>query len=379
MDRNFEYTKVAGPVTSGGSVTLVTHIPTGYTAGERMLFLSTVQAITDGSAFNISINASSPEFDHYITPVDVASEFYSCPMFFPKIASGFVGEEFKIDGIPDSGTITMRQGFVGTFKLCDLDEVNDVFGSSTTSDTTYQDVTNSSKPFTVPADGDYLILACASVRKDETTANFNIVLDVDGTEYGEATFRANSTTKYIPWATGKKVTLTAGPHTMKLKHKVVTTGSVSTNYGTVVAMRCRMLPVVFEDEDLADDSTSSTTYVDKLSLSVRTQAQPTLIISLGLYRRFSANEASMRTRYDGVDIAESLNQGSAVDDESVHCALDGVTPTAAGDHILLQQFRRESDGISVAKADDAVLAVITMKDNVTVQILGGQIHKGQIL
>ena len=365
------------------------------TIGHKYLVISSIAvgAVPDG------INPAGPfaarvdgdfsgfgtEYTHDIEVRDGTSpDMYSCPMIFPITFAGVSGD-MRFTIVPASGSVTARQGSIHAFRLTDTDFTNSNYlgAGSTSGSTSFVDVTGSSKTFTVDADGDYLIIACASVGKGELTANFDARLVVDGTGYSQQAMRANSTTKKFPYAAIKKLTLTAGSHTMSIQHKVTTTGDVTTSQASVMALRFDGFPNIQVIEDTADGSAttadtnwhSHTNMTDSYTLA----AYEALVLSCSQYRRgLGSVDASAQTLYDGATIQESRNESVIANSESVHFSCLRINPTA-GAHTVTQQIKNHGSGVSSAFLSDSVTAVIQTQGAPRLSVFGGKFFGGQLL
>jgi hypothetical protein len=373
VNRNFQFNEWAGPTTSTSFFATAALTPT-WTPGDRYLVIGTVAAGVDITAFEVEIFGV---YSYSVAVRDSVNDRFSCPMIAPYTAQG-AGELFELFINPIGGAAaTARQAFLGVFKMLECDLANDyILAGSSTNSTTFETVTNSTVTITEP--GDYLVLACAKTGKDETTANFNMRLAVNGTTgYGDQTMRANSVIHFLPWAAMQRLTLAAGD-VLTIEHKVSTTGSVSTTQASVVAIRIDTLGDVVEAEDMGDD-TNTSTYIAKPGLNdiFPSRAFLSLMLSCGRYRRGSGSqEASVRTTYDGVVVQESRNESPAGGSEAVHFCAKGVTPTVA-QHIIQQQFQQEPGGLIGAILSDAAVALIGMASDATVRILGNATLRGK--
>lgn len=385
MERNFEYTEYAGPgSTTGTFVTIVSHGVTGSSEGEKYIIVGTVACGTGpngaepGGPFTVSLTdyggngtgASCP-----ISPRDPGNDMYSIPVVLvtEHLPGSPPAIEFEMSMGASDGTFTYQQAGVYTMRLGPNDVYNTTQGAANSTSTSFATVTDSS--VTIPRTGEYLVLSSATVNKNELTANYEIRLAVNGaTFYDTQTMRAVSTTKYFPWASVVKLSLTAGD-VLTIEHRVLTTGTVTTQYGQIVALFTQDLPSLLYAEDRGDDSTTSTSYQDKTGMSTtfRTPDFLSWMISCGRYRRGAASvDAWAQTLVDGTTVQESRNESVAGGHESVHFAMKGWTPTI-GDHTIKQQYKSDGAGISSAFLADAAIAVITTEDNSTVKILGGSI------
>lgn len=388
MDRDLQYDAAPVSATSRAPITACTLVPT-WTVGDRYLVVATCAVNESTTTVSAELHVDgSPSFGFDIAPKDFTNDYFACPMVFPRtVQTGAETLELIVDSAasaPDPGA-TVRQAQLAVFKLTDLDVTNADHASagSSTTNTTYTTVTGST--CTIPEAGEYLIVACAQVGKGELTANFNIRLALNGTTaYGDQTMRANSTTKNFPWATMVKLTLAAGD-VLTIEHKVTTTGTVSTAYASIVALRVNNMPQVQEVEDFttdADNSTTSTTYADIVDVSQTSfmlQAFPSLVLSCAHIRRGGiAVDASIQTLVDGATVLESRHETVTNNTEQTHFAVHPFTPSQ-GAHTIKQQWRSEGGGITAAIHQDSAIAILCLEDNATVRIFGGNILGANIV
>lgn len=396
-NRNFQYTEFAASSTSS-SATVGTHTLTGWSASERYLIIANIIAgaradgLDAGGPFEVGLSDDTGNpggFTCDVAQQDYTNDMYAFPMIFPFDCAGLSGDPtLQIDLVLPSGTglVTYRQSGIYPFKLLGNDQTNEDYltAGSSTDQTTFQTVTGST--VTIAKDGDYFVLACAKVGKGETTANFNIRLALNGTTgYGDQTMRAVSTTKFFPWATMKRLTLVAGD-VLTVEHKVTTTGTVSTNNPSIIALYADDLANLLTIEDTADGSAATVatagTWKDhnNMGTEYRLRAFAALLLSCAQYRRGAAAvDSSMQTLYDGTTVAESRAESVAANTEQTHFATLALDPATAGDHTVVQQHQNHGTGITGAFISDGATAIIGMENNTTVQIYGNcELYGGEI-
>ena len=382
--RNYQYNEWAGPTTSAAPTVTATLSPT-WAIGDRYCVIANIVAGMDTSPFDVVLGGlgTASDYDHYISPRDTANDMYCCPMIFSYVVvTGTEAPELYFDSDSAGAGTTARTASIHVFKMLENDQTNADYlaaGSSTTN-TTFTDVTGST--VTIARTGTYLILACASVGKGETTANFNIQLAVNGTGYGDQTMRAVSPTHRLPWAHMVKLALTAGD-VLTIQHKVTTTGTVSTSYPSIVALWVGDFPNIQEHEDTGNVVAAfgtAGTWVDHTLLEddYRLAAFESLILSTALYRHGNASgDVSYQTLYDGTTISESRNESVVGSGEATHFSVLRIDPSA-GSHTILQQIQHEGVGALAATGSDCATAVLQFSDDLSVEIRGGDIPGGDI-
>ena len=392
-NRNFQYIEYAGPATGTAPVPASPNLdlsPT-WAAGDRYCVIA-MSAVSDfPGVFDVILEINGViSFDHYISARDFTNDVYSCPMIFAfNVLTGTELLQLYVDSdatAPDPGA-TIKQAGIYVFKMLENDQGNPITptaGSSTTS-TSFVDVTDAT--VTIAKTGDYLILANATVGKDETTANFDIrlahtVAGPSTTGYGQQSMRANSVTKFFPWAHMRKLSLTAGD-VLTIQHKVTTTGTATTTYASIVALYLDDFPNALVIEDTADASqnTADTNWHDhgNMATDYRLRAFDALVLSCGQYRRGAGSvDASMQTLYDGTTIQETRNESVIANGEATHFCAKALDPATAGDHTVTQQIKNHGTGITSAFISDGCTAIIGMANNTTTIIRGGEVYGGEV-
>lgn len=199
-------------------------------------------------------------------------------------------------------------------------------GQSSTISTTYTD--KLSLTFTPSAAADYLVLGYAEFFSSATTTGAKARMDIDGTIYGEG---ITSSTAWVPWVYAKKVSLTAASHTIKIQFASSSAGgTVYIRNARIVVIKLSQFPANYYAEDETRTTTTSTAYVDKVSLT----QTPAAVDHVYIYQ-FTLDEAST-TRYangraikDTSVFSETRSRPVATADRYPHFVVKKETPAAA--------------------------------------------------
>lgn len=394
MDRGLLYDEHAGPTTALSCSTA--NLVEDVAEGDDYLILSAgAYGNLSAASFFTLDEYEGPTYSTGLWPIDPtpasAADYCSCLSIYPYriLNSGAGNLDLLTNALVSSGTVTGREAILAAWKPHPLDVWSATFGTqwdlSGDASTSSSSLTALvSKTWDVPTAGDYLIIACASVNKSELTAVFNVALNVDGTHYADATMLANSTTRVMPYMAMTKVSLAAGSHTMSIDMSATTTGSAQLVDGSLVALRCDGYPQVQYAESTGATSVTSVTptYTTKATLAARFRAQPTLILCSSLASQsFVTRIVLQRAQLNGTDIQGSANTTAIANHEFPHFAADALTPTEGLDYTVTIQAAKATSGAGsgVVSINSATIAAITMKDDATVYIRGGQILAGQIL
>jgi hypothetical protein len=178
-----------------------------------------------------------------------------------------------------SGTAKIKEARIFAIKLNSLDAYAQAEDRTTTTSTSWQDKTTLT--FTPPTQDDYLILAYATADGSSTSYDFKVQLTIDGTAYSTVNIRTVNSANRYPWAVSKVVNLTAASHTIKIQYcSASTSGTAGIAHARIVALNLSRFQNLYYAEDEARTTTTSTTYVDKLSLTQTPPAGDYLILGV---------------------------------------------------------------------------------------------------
>lgn len=395
-NRDYRSDYSAGPTSAANQIANEVQIAFTGTEGDVYVVLATCCGRGDGAVVEIGVqdNNGSDVWRHRLAMKDTATDYFSAPIMFLYTVPAGGAVDLGVYLFSSGATsVTLRNTFIGMFKLLDTDAfVDGLTGSvDTTSDTTFAVCTNSAVTFDVPFAQDYLIITVGLSGKNSTAASFSVQTSVTDDELGTPTTTTYSDTifrmvtvgvsNFWPYASVKKLTLAAGQCDIHIEHKVTTSGTVSTNIA-ILAIPVRTMPAVHENEDTANFTTTSTTYVENTNIEddYTLGAQETLLLSYGIQWRAAANvEHQMKSTYDGTTFHETSYESVAASSQSkmVHMGGYTVTPTA-GPHTIEQYLSKESTGVTAANLSDAAIVAIMFRDDATVWIMGANIYGAMI-
>jgi hypothetical protein len=178
-----------------------------------------------------------------------------------------------------SGTAKIKEARIFAIKLNSLDAYAQAENRTTTTSTSWQDKTTLT--FTPPAQDNYLILAYATADGNSTSYDFKVQLTIDGTAYSTVNIRTVNSANRYPWAVSKVVNLTAASHTIKIQYcSSSSSGTAGIAHARIVALNLSRFQNRYYAENEARTTTTSTTYVDKLSLTQTPPAGDYLILGV---------------------------------------------------------------------------------------------------
>lgn len=382
MIREYFYEESTGTTSgTGAGVDKVTLSEAAVTGDEWFYFATCAANHGDATPLEIYFTPTdgTSVISHHISPKDIA-DYWSCPLIGIDVAFANTVQQYLslTNDITGGAGYNIREASILTLKKHALDEYAGGAGASaSTSSTSYTAL--QTLTFTPPTAGDYLIFAAASVNKDETTANCNVRMAIDGTPYADATIRMSSASYWIPFFDHAVVNLSAASHSITIDGKVTTTGTLNLLYNTIIALRLDTFPWYSTTASRSEVTTTSGSYQTPINPSVRLSTQPMWMLSSCLGRRGSATTShKQRTLYDSTTIQETSNEPAIASAEHCHMAQSVFTPSGV-EHTASGQYSTDGAGITVAGKSESVITFVQLEDDATVKILCGSILGASIL
>lgn len=176
-----------------------------------------------------------------------------------------------------SGTTRIKEAKIFAFRLSEGDFYAQNEARSTTTSTSWQDKTVLT--FTSET-ADYLILASATADGSSTSYDFKVQLTIDGTAYNAVNIEPyNAGNRYL-WAMIKKVSFTSGSHTIKIQYcSESTLATAGIAHARIVVLKLSNFSNYYYAENEARTTTTSTSYVDKVTLTSTPQAGYHLVLA----------------------------------------------------------------------------------------------------
>jgi len=278
-----------------------------------------------------------------------------------------------------------KQASIVVFKKQDGDFYSrEPLVDSSTASTTYVDALQLT--FTPPDTSDYLIIAVAPCGKTVTTSNFYLRLfdQNTSTAYGERQVRVRkANTHYMPYHIFTRVLNLSGAQDFRLQIKSVTSGVCFIQEGIILALRLNSFPRYEYAESLTRDTTTSTTFQDKTTLTMTSpQGRETLVLSSSLMDGNSTT-ASMKSQVtiDGAAFSEPINEADSGMSGVVGFPSGGmrmIIPTQGVDMQFKTQYASE-DGAMTAGISESRIFTLLPQDGYSVWIKGANILGGKIL
>lgn len=225
------------------------------------------------------------------------------------------------------------------------------------SDTEITIVPNSSR--------DYLIIATAELNRDVIVNSGEVRLQniTDTVTYNSRKLRATTTGDCRPWQCVVKVTLSAAT-TYKIQFQSITSGTTKLNWKSIVAIDLNDFPNVYYDEDRANSTTVSTSFVDTGNTLTETTNAGEHILFAGLHARgaIGANHhGEIKLTEDGNDLGTMLYRTQdRINDAWVYFCCYKVTLTVAS-HTFKFEFRKQGTGAGGLSTIDSAIALLELE------------------
>lgn len=325
--------------TTSGTYQLKCEQSIDYEDGDKFMVLGTMAANISNAAGQIdnilyvedsTFSILWLDYLAYIMPRNT-SEYYSCfsAAYIDTTSFGsgtFTAGLYYARGT--AGTLSARGASLSILKLYDDDYY--AAGAASTSSTSPQDAVTL-PPFTLAADTTFDIIATGLFFKSNTTANFNMKLVVNGTDYQQNSLRANDTANIYPWSGRTRLTLAAGAHTISIQQWVTTSGTVSCQIGQIFVLNVANFQNTYEAESVARSTTTNTAYQDKLTLTQVPQAGPYdhIFISTGAVDKGVLAESVLNQTLQGATVLQEnlitpVSGGLAIDQPYFHMSFDSL-------------------------------------------------------
>lgn len=260
-------------------------------------------------------------------------------------------------------TATISDAVLFAVEMDPADQYAESLNLSSTTSATYLDKVTLS--FTPASAGDYLLLAVADISGSGADATKVRLFD-GTTSFGEEIPQNREANVYTPWAVAIQRPLT-GAQTWKIQF-ASTDGTKTARIKNAVIAALRLdagFAAHYYAEDLGETSTTSTSPVDKLSLSATPAAQDHLVISCGhLTNANGFHTVNAFTEEDGANFlvrdGKVATQATSVSRQ--WWALEKRTPTNAphAPHAYKTRFYVQTSG--TGRFRNAALALLQLSE-----------------
>ena len=249
---DYHYAEVTGETSTDltGYVDKTTLTFTPSSAGDYLVLASCNMTINSVlHSFYTQLTHGIPEVSQGVVcrELTVASEYRS--YLIARVISFGSGEQilkiqYKTENA--SSPAFIKNARITAVRLSDLGidaHSADVDGPQDTNSTSYIDVTDASVTFSPSPSqyGDYLVTAFTLVNGDKTAQKAYTQLDIDGTSYGERSFRPDDTKDYIPLFVFKKYRTSPSSHTFKIQYKAESPMTVACQNARILAIKVNTL------------------------------------------------------------------------------------------------------------------------------------------
>lgn len=238
-----------------------------------------------------------------------ATDYTSVSWFTKWTSAGTpVDQTWAIDVESDSGTVTYTNPKILVIEMHADDEYQATDSASSISATSYTTVETLS--FTPGSTGDYLIMGACSIESG--TNVFNVKLDHSSTAYSEGAIGGKDSEDIPHWVGGMKLSSLSGAQSITLQ-AFRSAGSGGSNFKQrrIVALRLDTFDNHYYAESRSESSTTSATYVNKLTNSHTplNKAHVYFAGALGSSKNTS-DSVHMRFQKDTTDYGENVREGA---------------------------------------------------------------------
>ncbi len=176
-----------------------------------------------------------------------------------------------------AATARIKEAKIIAIKLNSDDKYIEDTTRTTSSSTSYVDKLSLS--FTPPSTGDYIVLASTTMDAPNVNNDYKVQITVDGTAYSSSNVEVVNYNNKYPWATMKRVNLSATSHTLKLQYCSESASyAVGSAHARLVALRADGFSNNYFTETETRSTTTSTSYQTFTTLTQTPNAGDHLII-----------------------------------------------------------------------------------------------------
>lgn len=251
-------------------------------------------------------------------------------------------------------TINCKEASIIAIKMDAADQYAESEALSSTTSTTFQD--KATLTFTPATAGDYLII-CSSEGQSDAAANPIEVrlLDSSSTARGLSVLQVKDVLNWHSFGTFIRQNLAASSQTIKTQFRSQGGNNVDLQRSRVLALRLDKFANNYYAEDLTRTTTTSTTYVDKVTLTQTPVAGLHLKLFTGVTDGDSINNTSLWRGLEGStdqgEGAKEPNNTSASDHQGITFKRDTL---AASSTTWKTQFRTDNAAATCGFADSAI-------------------------
>ncbi len=244
----------------------------------------------------------------------------------------------------------------------DKDQQTSVDSQTSTNSTSY--ITKVEHTFTPSTAGDYLLICSCEHEANSTLQDSVVRVLVDGNPRGVNTSRNVAVSGGTPgWPTYviiAKVTLDVSSHVIKIQHKSPFGGAVLSQIrnARIIALRLDKFQNNYYAENLTPDTTSSTGFVEYLSLTDTPAAKDHLVF-MNSINGVNSSTISVESQFEEDEGQERISNHEAREPEG-QCDFAFWRKTYAGASVKWDIDYRVESGSAVGTIDDASIAVIEL-------------------
>lgn len=267
-----------------------------------------------------------------------------------------VSTTFKLQFAAEGGTAGIADARLWAIKANAADTFGSSDGESTDSVGTY--TIKATNAFTPGTTGDYLIIAYAEVKSDDTATSVDVKLTDATTSWGESNVRSEDATSYIPWGTVVKASsLTGILHTYTIQFKTASaTKQVRIRNARILAFRLDAFDNSYYAESRGRSTTTNTSVVDKTTLTQTTLAKKHVVMACGLIDDSSTTISSNWLVLEGSTISTGTWEGAVSTAEYPFLVVYEKTFTAASQTWKTQYFS-ETNSATTGISESAIVVL----------------------
>lgn len=338
------------------------------------------------------VNESSPSYQSKtkLTRTTGTTKDFNELIYRPQDASDYISggaigidtfgsspesQTYKIQYTTSStyGTASIKDAKIIALKLVSADQYAQSETRTTTSSTSYVD--SATLTFTPDTQGDYIIIATATVDGSYTSYDFRTQLSIDGVASSISNIEPVYDNNRSFWGTIKKVNLTSASHTIKIQYSTeVVAYPAGISDARIIVLRADEFNNVYYDAAESRSTTASTSYINHLALTQTTPESNYLIIgSAGLDGAVVSESAYGQLTKDGVSYGEMVVETKDITNQGYPYFVIKKESLTNSQSIWRMQYRAETASYAAGIKDSKIAVLELMPDPIiTISSVGTQ-------
>jgi len=324
-------------------------IASALTNNSSTSYSTIVQLDIDGTAYSTS----------YHKPVNTSLNWLSFGTHKVISATGGVAKTAKVQYCTENalGTAYIKRVAIAILEVSNYHDAEDET-ENTTMENLWQDAVTLN--FTPAAQGDWLILATANIANSEDREYTKARITLDGTALAWDNELKHYGPAYMSWGYMEKENLTAEAHTFKIQYATSGEGTAKIKNARITAVKLADLGDSNYAESSGSSSTSSTSYVDKTTLTFTPSTRNDyIIIGTGLGTETTMSYAFYSNLdIDGTSYGESMfvppTEEEPVWRSSFFLTKENLT---AAEHNLKIQYKTSSSSGTASIRNANIIAI----------------------